>query len=246
MLQALGVSLGVRYSAGMERRPPQQTVVTAQQVLEALAQAYADFFHAPLPNKTALMVLLAQSAFETGWWKHMWNNNLGNYKAVANGVYDWTYFTCYEYLTTAQIPVSWNTDSRITIEDRVGKETKKVIVRPDHPACCFASFNNLSDGAREYLSKLVRKYSDPNDQGPKDAWHWAVVGDVPRFAAALRSHGYFTDELDHYTKTLAGCLKRLEGMKLNFDQLPTWPVEESRVQIVHPWHFGDREEDDNT
>ena len=220
----------------MDRRPAQQTVVTAQQVLEALAQAYADFFQAPT-NKTALLILLAQSAFETGWWKFMWNNNLGNYKAVSKGVYDWTYFTCYEYLTDKQIPAAWRTDSRITIEERPNMPTFKVTIRPDHPACCFASFNNLSDGATVYLSKLVRQYSDPNDQGPKDAWHWAVEGDVPRFAAALRSHGYFTDELAHYTSLIQSCKKRLETMGLNWDALPSFPVREEEIKIIHPSIF---------
>lgn len=226
----------------MDRRPAQQTIVTAQQVLEALAQAYADFFHAPT-NKTALMILLAQSAFETGWWKFMWNNNLGNYKAVSNGVYDWTYFTCYEYLLDKQIPSAWKTDPRITIEAREGKETFKVTIRPDHPACCFASFNNLAAGAEVYLSKLVRQYSDPNDRGPGDAWHWAVEGDGPRFAVALRSHGYFTDDLEHYTKTLLGCKKRLEGMNLNWDDLPSWPAQEEVDQpIIHLRIFNEPED----
>jgi hypothetical protein len=226
----------------MDRRPAQQTVVTAQQVLEALAQAYADFFHAPV-DKTALMILLAQSAFETGWWKFMWNNNLGNYKAVSNGTYDWTYFTCYEYLTESQIPPAWHGDSRIVIEERPGQLTFKVTIHPDHPACCFASFQTLSDGAFVYLSKLVRQYSDPNDQGPKDAWHWAVVGDVPRFASALRSHGYFTDDLGHYAGLVESCKKRLEGMGLNWDALPSWPAQEAEEQpIVHPSIFNEPDE----
>lgn len=217
----------------MDRRPAQQTIVTAQQVLEAMAQAYADFFHAPT-DKTALLILLAQSAFETGWWRFMWNNNLGNYKAVENGVYDWTYFTCNEYIADAHIPAAWRTDPRITIVARDSSDLMNVVIRPDHPACCFASFPNLASGAQEYLSRLVRVYSDPSDQGPKDAWHWAVQGDVPRFVAALRSHGYFTDDVDHYTSLVLSCKKRLEGMGLNFDTLPSWPAPADPDQpVIH-------------
>jgi hypothetical protein len=222
------------------KQSAKRTVVTAQQVLEALAQAHADFFHAP-KNPTALLILLAQSAFETGWWRAMWNNNLGNYKSVGSGEGDWTFFRCYEYLTYAQIPVSWNTDPRITIHDEQPNGKHEVWVDPEHPACCFMSFPTLAAGASRYLEKLVRQYSDPSDQGPKDAWHWACEGDVEKFTNALHSHGYFTDDPVHYAKTVAGCKTRLEGMGLDFDNLPEWQVEEPNIQIVHKLSYGEDE-----
>jgi hypothetical protein len=223
------------------KQPAQKTVVTAQQVLEALAEAHSEFFHAR-KNPTALLILLAQSACETGWWRAMWNNNLGNYKSLGQGPDDWTFFRCYEYLTDAQIPAAWRSDARITINAEVnGKH--EVWIDPDHAACCFMSFPTLSKGAYRYLEKLVRQYSDPNDQGPKDAWHWACQGDVEKFTNALYSHHYFTADPVQYAKVVAGCKKRLEGMKLNFDNLIEWPVEESRIQVIHPSIFND---DDNT
>ena len=222
----------------MDRRPAQKTAVSAQDVLEGLAQAYADFFQAPI-DITPLKVLLAQSAFETGWWHFMWNNNLGNYKAVPNGQFDWTYFTCNEYLTDAQIPAAWRNDSRITITPREGTNTFNVVIQPDHPACCFASFKNLTDGATAYLTRLVRVYSDPSDQGPKDAWHWACQGDIPKFVAALHSHGYFTDDIDHYTSLVMACAKRMEGT-LDFGSLPSWRAPtDAPPAIIHPSLFGD-------
>jgi hypothetical protein len=217
----------------MQRQPLQQTPATAQQVLEALSQAYVDYFHAS-PNRIALPILLAQSAGETGWWKSMWNNNLGNYKGVAGGEADWTFLRCWEMVKT--VPPAWLTDPRITVEESLAADGRhKVWFGPDHPACCFMSFPTLADGAAVYLSRLIARFSAPNDQGIGDAWHWAVEGDILAFVTALHSHGYFTADPHEYVKLTEGAHKRLAAMNLDWDRCATWDTLPPADQpIIHP------------
>jgi hypothetical protein len=194
-----------------------KTVVTAQDVLNAMAQAICDYKQWS-PSKECLQVLLAQTGFETGWWKYMWNNNLGNYKAVAGGATDWCYFKCNEYLQASQIPAAWKTDPRVSITDK--GTFQEVWFRPDHPACCFMSFETLAGGAAQYLKKLCERFSTPNDCGEKDAWYWATQGDATKFCHALKMHGYYTDDEAHYTKTVVSCMQHVQSLNLDYSNLP--------------------------
>ena len=70
------------------------TPVTAQAVLNALAVAWPTVIGSD-PG-SALQVLVAQSAFETGAWKAVWNNNLGNVKYTPGAGTDWFSMTASE------------------------------------------------------------------------------------------------------------------------------------------------------
>lgn len=205
-----------------------KTTVTPQQVLNAMAQAVVDLKHWT-PTQECLDVLLAHSGFETGWWASMWNNNLGNYKAVAGGSTDWCYYRCNELLRPSQIPVDWSTDPRVQIIDK--GTYQEVWFDPDHPACCFMSFSTLAEGAKKYLEKLCTRYSMPNDSSSTDAWFWATQGDAGRFCHALKLHAYYTDGEAHYTSSVTNCMSHITGLKLDYSNLPM-PVGELDVQPI--------------
>jgi len=179
----------------------------------------------------------------------MWNNNIGNYKAIAGGNTDWTYLKCWEMVRS--VPAHWRNDPRITIEEALASDGRhKVWFGPDHPACCFMSFPTLADGAARYLQRLIDRFSHPSDRGKGDAWYWAVQGNIPAFTAALHSHGYFTADPAHYAKLTTSCHKRILGMNLDWGKCATWdPVEPEPMKIIHP-HFydtpGESEPDDQS
>lgn len=225
-----------------EKQPAKRTPVSAQEVLNALAQACVTYFHND-PNPTALLVLLAQSAGETGWWGQMWNNNLGNYKAVpSNGKTDWFFLKCWE-MVKPPLPPAWASDARISVEGTPAADGRlKVWFAPDHPAGCFASFPTLSDGAHAYLVKLVERFSSPNDKGKKDAWYWATQGDIAKFTYALHAQGYFTADPEEYMKLTLSCRSRLNSMGLDFTKL-SGPPAEGPMPTVHPSLFGDGGDD---
>jgi hypothetical protein len=116
-------------------RPDRLTPVTATDVYLSLRRAWeAQITDVALDSpalRAALLVLLSQSAFETGFWKaiHWWN--LGNAKHVPGDGRDYCAFRCSEVIG--------------------GKE---VFLDPPNAGCEFAAFDSLDDGAAYYLTLL--------------------------------------------------------------------------------------------
>ena len=105
------------------------TPVTAQDVLNALAEAWPQVM-ATDPG-SALQILVAQSAFETGAWAAVWNWNLGNVKYSPGAGTDW--FT-------------------MTATEGSGAGTTMV-------ASKWRSYPSLAQGAAAWLGVLSRGYS---------------------------------------------------------------------------------------
>jgi hypothetical protein len=221
-----------------QKQTAHTTHVTAQQVLDAMAQAIVDL-KKWTPTPECLMVLLSQSAFETGWWAAMWNNNLGNYKAIPGGATDWCFFSCNELVKV--VPEEWKTDPLVQVIPRNGYF--ECWFKPEHHACCFMSFPTLAAGAEVYLKKLCGQYSAPQDCGPSDAWYHATQGDVAAFCHALKQHGYYTDGEQHYTNTVLSVYQSMQKKNLDFSKLPA-PVGE--IDLPPILIVGDPEPSSNT
>jgi flagellum-specific peptidoglycan hydrolase FlgJ len=88
------------------------------------------------PSRQAILVLLAQGAFETGWWKACRCWNLGNAKSVLGDGHCYTYFACTEIVN--------------------GKVVK---FQPPHPATRFRAFRTVGEGAVDYLTLLRKRFS---------------------------------------------------------------------------------------
>lgn len=154
-----------------ERLPDHLTPATPSEVFAALRRAWeAQFGHAP--QRTSLLVLLAQWALETGRGHAMHCYNLGNAKHVPNDGRDWTFFACNEVIAEH---IKW--------------------FYPDDPACCFRAFKTLDEGAADYLSLISRARF-------AFAWPAVLAGDPGEFSHALKAKGYYTADESQYTRSL--------------------------------------------
>jgi hypothetical protein len=104
-----------------------RTPVTAHQLFDALAVAWPGAVGGT-PSKASLLTLLAQSAFETGNWSAMRNNNIGNFKATSGQ--DFFTITCNEVVNG------------------------QVVSGP----CSFRAYPDLASGAADYLRHLAGRF----------------------------------------------------------------------------------------
>lgn len=145
------------------------TPITPDAFASALVAGWRTFFGGDAPRQ-AIVLLMAQSAHETGEWKYVHNFNIGNVKAVEGDGYDWTMFRCRE-------------------KDKDGKD---VWLDPPDPGTRFRAFRSLTEGAIDHLAFLYGR--------PRYAKAWAelATGNPYKFAAALRVAGYYTDSVKVY------------------------------------------------
>lgn len=164
----------------------------------------------------AIEILAAHWAIETWWGKacHCWN--LGNAKGRAGGVRDWTYFTCGEELSRGTA-VRAASDPRVTIVREYvsgGRARASVRIVPEHPWCCFRAFENLTAGATDHLELLHRRFAA--------AFEAALDGEPRAFSVELKRAGYYTADVEQYTKGVLGCLPRvkLAAAQVDWDECP--------------------------
>ena len=110
------------------------TPITALDLLVEIEEAWPEVFGEPADRETTLL-LLAQSAFEDGWWRACWCFNLENAKHVDGDGKDFYFLSCTEYLK--------------------GQLTR---LYPPDPGCRFLAFSTLAESVRDYLRLLQRRY----------------------------------------------------------------------------------------
>lgn len=192
---------------------PTSTPATFETFRVALVAACEDTFGTP-PNIPRQVIMCAHSAFETGEWRSMMNNNVGNAKARPGQGRDYTYFPTKEYLPTqaAQLAVKASTDAAPC--KVVGTSGDKTIVQflPKHPVCCFRAFDTLAAGMSDHLILLGGRY--------KAAFDFADKGDVTGFVTSIHSNGYFTGNLVDYIAGVNRYFDKFACAKLGipFDQ----------------------------
>ena len=190
-------------------RPLRHTPVTAAEFYAALKRALPE-----LPP-SSLCVLMAQSALETGRWKHCYNFNLAGQKASEKLPH--TYFTTTEVLarSAAEKYVSrstvgapcWikpqSTMPTITAQDSKGVESPlataapervTVVFAPKHPAARFRAYDTLDEGMLAYISLLRKRFAG--------AWPAVENGDPTLFAHRLKELGYYTAPVAQYAAGL--------------------------------------------
>jgi hypothetical protein len=184
------------------RRESVVTKVSPSALFLALADAWAAAGW-PSPPRAALVLLTAQWALETAWGAQCRNWNLGNAKARAGGEQDWQFFPCDEVLSAsvAHELVAADPD-HARIEWERGAQAA-VAFTPEHPACCFASYPTLVDGASAWLRLQHDRFSG--------AWTALLTGDARAFGHALKIAGYYTAPEEQYVATLAAIAAKLDG-----------------------------------
>lgn len=111
------------------------TLITPKELYAAMQVAWASLMSGEPCGRASLLTMLAQSAFETGWWHYCWDFNLGNVKHVPGDGHDYYMIRCNEY---------------------VGG--KLVWYDPPSPATWFVSFPDLDTGVRCYLVALRGRF----------------------------------------------------------------------------------------
>jgi hypothetical protein len=141
------------------------------------------------PTRDSVLVVLAQTAFETGRWRHGFHNyNVGNIKHLGpNDAHDFTFFAC---------------------DEDIGGEVKHYV--PDDPACCFRAYPSLAAGVVDLLVFLRAKYAS--------AWSALLTGSPFAFVMALKRGGYFTGPVETYATSVMSLFREFSlSVGLPFD-----------------------------
>ena len=115
-----------------------ETLVSAVRTPIVAADLYAALRMALGPDygRSSALVILAQSAFETGRWRSCWNWNLGNVKRWRGDGFDFYQIRCSEIVN--------------------GRE---VFYDPPDPTTSFRSFPSLAAGLGSYLGTLEHRFA---------------------------------------------------------------------------------------
>lgn len=112
-----------------------QTAVTATDLYNSLRDAWSSLIQDANCTRSSLLVLLAHSALETGFWHACYCWNLGNFKYVHGDGHDYFQMRCSEVFNGHTVWIS-----------------------PPDPGCSFVAFDSLEDGARDYLTSLRGRF----------------------------------------------------------------------------------------
>jgi len=162
----------------------------------ALREAWHNIY-GEYPSDRALALLWSQSALETGRWRSIHCFNFGNIRKVHNPD-DGHYFTMY--------------DGNEIIKG------KTIWFKPPEPLSHFRGYKTVTEGAEDYI-KLV-------SQRPRYAKAWAMVmaGDPVGYCRELKAAGYFTANLEHYTKPVVSLTNEFIRRK---DELLSWKINDT-------------------
>lgn len=202
------------------------TPITPQQFLEALGYCWVELLNTP-PEKNSLLVLMAQSALETGRWKYAHNYNIGNAKRTEGDGRDYTYFACNEILDSgvaAAYEAKSTPDRPAKIINRKQNGTAEIWFYPEHPGCCFRAYQVMEEdgsidehaslvaGMTDYLGLLYRRFSR--------AWPAVLAGDPDLFCTELKNQRYFTADLEQYKRSVKSLFYEYLRAELDFSAIP--------------------------
>lgn len=190
-----------------------RTPATKEQVSRALVVAWWSLLQEP-PTREAVMLMTAQSAFECGFWKSLWCNNIGNAKSTQKSGL-WYFIQCSELLDPARAESLHTADpGRVSLGLLVNvakpgdppKMRRSVTFKPDHPACCFRAHATLEDGVRDHVRMMFDNF--------ESAIAPIKAGDISAAVVAL-SGRYFTDNPAHYESVWRDCLRQLGALEID-------------------------------
>lgn len=141
-----------------------RTRLSGDEAAGALRDAWTSLRGEP-PSAETLSILVGQWAHETGRGASMLNYNFGGLKGTGPS----------------------GLSAACSTREGWGENQVRVVDR-------FRAYGTAEEGARDYMSLLVRRYPD--------AVHAAENGDARGFVQALKARGYFTDNEATYTKSV--------------------------------------------
>jgi len=211
------------------------TPVTPLQFLQGLAQSWVNLFTLPA-TKEQLLVLMAQSALETGRWRYIHTYNFGNSKSTDGDGRDYCYFACWEVFSNA-VAAAYVAASKPGAEARITEThsdgTSTVWFYPEHPACRFRAFQVLNaDGTIDEWSSLVLGMTDYLGMLRKrfnQCWSAVLSGDPVNFVKALKAQGYFTAPLQGYIDNEVALFKEFGHLNVDYNALPVIPDDKRKL-----------------
>lgn len=93
---------------------------------------------------------------------------------------------------------------------------KQQLFYPYHPQTFFVALDTPLEGAEFYIKFLSSK------SRYKKAWEQLILGDPVGYCRELKAGGYFTADLEHYTK---GVISLTNEFKKKIDKLMSWESE---------------------
>ena len=163
-----------------------KTTYEGVDIVQALIEAWYSEYH-EIPSEGIVGVLYAQNSLETGYSKSMWNNNIGNIKAIDKSVGTVNYVV---------LPGTW---------EILGG--KKVVLSPDNPGSRFLAFDTLREGVLHHLRFLKGKRF-------AKAWNTVLTGDPAQFSHELKKQMYYTADEATYTRNVVWIFDKYKKDKL--------------------------------
>lgn len=199
-----------------------KTPITKEEAIEALWNGYLQYFASP-PTPECIQVIAGQWGLETGWGVSMHAWNYGNVKSIEGDGFDYVYFACNELLSRASADAYFAKDPQHTkIQAYRDDGNAWIWFYPKHPGCRFRAFVSPEEGAADHIGLLVKHFPA--------AMRAAQAGDPILYAHALRESHYYTADESAYSKGLVGCMRTVQGLPVNFENLPAM-TDAQREQI---------------
>ena len=180
-----------------------KTTYAGVDIVQALIEAWLEEYH-EIPSEGIIGVLYAQNSLETGYSKSMWNNNIGNIKAVDKSV------GVIDYVV---LPGTW---------EILGG--KKVALSPDNPGSRFLAFETLKEGVIHHLRFLKGKRF-------AKAWDSILSGDPATFSRELKKQMYYTADEATYTRNVVWIFDKYKKDKLYSQALEKVKIKISPLEI---------------
>lgn len=184
----------------MNVRPVVRTTFTLDEYARAVLEAD------PSLSRSAVAVLWAQYALETGRGSACWGHNIGNVKVTRRQVEAGVPFF--------MLPGTW---------EIIGG--KRVVFEPPHEQTWFRWFASLSEAMEHHLVFLRKKYAP--------AWDAILAGDPTATAAALKRGRYYTGPEHVYAGSMRDFVREF-FRKVTWPEPEA--VEPNEVTITGPAH----------
>jgi hypothetical protein len=206
-------------------RPTVRTVLSDAEFIAVLMRAW------PEATKRSAALILAQHRCETGA-KDCYGYNFANVRPLRAEPYHclrgvWEGVTAAE---AAKLVASGRAkyDTNVGHQKAVAPKTA-VVFNEGELESRFRAYDTAEEGMSALLTKLRGRFAK--------SWPFVVAGDVPGFASALKSQGYFTASAAAYTALMNVFF--IPAMKSPDPLIPVDPNENTIASVAHGSHVVD-------
>lgn len=207
------------------QRPTVRTVLTDAQFIAALMRAW------PEATKRSAALILAQHRCETGT-KHCYGFNFANVRPLPGEPFH-NLKGVWEGVSAAEA-AKLVAEGRAKYDTNVGHQKAvapktAVVFNEGEPESRFRAYDTAEEGMSALLTKLRGRFAK--------SWPFVVAGDVPGFAGALKSQGYFTASAAAYTALMNQFF--IPAMQSPDPLIPVESNENTIASVAHGTHVVD-------